>query len=134
MRKFYVLLSIMVLCICGIIGCQTWGRTGYTFEESDVIKITNRTDKFSSIKEIKDRKKIERTIQIIKSVEWSNKISKINNEADYSFWLEHKDGKDRLFNYNIWFDDNRTVIFDKKTGKYGLVPPEYETELRNLLD
>ncbi|MGZ0084373.1 hypothetical protein ACWNXI_01875 [Caldibacillus thermoamylovorans] len=134
MRKSYGLLSILLLCICGaVMFFQTSEKTDFNRKKAEVIRVTSRTENFSSIHEIRDKRKIDRIKEIMKFVEWSKAAKVDEDQPDYRFWLEHPKAKDRLFNYNIWFKKNHTMIFDKKTGKYGIVPSKYEMELKSLL-
>ncbi|ADI25438.1 hypothetical protein [Geobacillus sp. C56-T3] len=135
MKKLYSLLSILLLCVCGaVIFFQTSAKTDFNRKEVEVIRVTSRMEDFSSIYEIRDKRKVNRIIEIMKFVEWSKTAKVDEGQPDYRFWLEHPKTKDRLFNYNIWFKKNNTMIFDKKTGKYGVVPSKYETELKSLLN
>ncbi|MEB3751974.1 hypothetical protein EP10_002846 [Geobacillus icigianus] len=61
--------------------------------------------------------------EIMKFVEWSKAAKVDEDQPDYRFWLEHPKAKDRLFNYNIWFKENHTMIFDKKQENTGLFLP-----------
>lgn len=134
MRKRYGLLSILLLCICAaVVFFQTSEKTDFNRKETEIIRVASRMDNFSKIYEIRDKRKVNRIIEIMKFAEWSKTAKVDEGQPDYRFWLEHPKTKDRLFNYNIWFKKNNTMIFDKKTGKYGVLPSKYETELKRLL-
>ncbi|MFC0296878.1 hypothetical protein [Geobacillus jurassicus] len=72
MRKRYGLLSILLLCICGaVIFFQTSTKIDFNRKETEVIRVTSRVGDFSDIHEIRDKRKINRTIEILNLVEWS---------------------------------------------------------------
>lgn len=134
MNKFWALLSIIALSMSISTVFQHYIKGKEHNYTSDVIRIVDNEDKFSNIKEVKNSMKIKRINEILEEIEWSIDIQKPKKEPNYSFWLEHKGSNDRVKNYDIWFDDNFAIIFDKKNGKYGLVNDENVTELKNLLN
>ncbi|WP_096156472.1 hypothetical protein [Bacillus sp. FJAT-45066] len=93
--------------------------TGCTKEEtSELIKVADSTNDF---KEITNKKDISNIKDIMKRVEWKESLKRPSDKESYSFWLEKEGNKERLTNYEVWFEDNQTIVFDKLNGKLGLV-------------
>jgi hypothetical protein len=93
--------------------------TGCTKEEiKELIRVANSTNDF---KEISNKKDISNIKDIMTRVEWKESLKRPSDKESYSFWLEKEGNKERLTNYEVWFEDNQTIVFDKLNGKYGLV-------------
>ncbi len=121
MRKLYGLLSILrfMRMRSSDFLSNIKLKTDFNRKEVEVIRVTSRMEDFSSIHEIRDKRKVNRIIEIMKFVEWSKTAKVDEGQPDYRFWLEHPKTKDRLFNYNIWFKKNNTMIFDKNRKIWG---------------
>lgn len=103
-----------MLCVSLTSGCTK-------SEPKELIRIADFTERETKIKEITNEKNISQMNWVIEKVIWKEDIFRPKGKKEYSFWLEEVGGKERITNYDVWFEDRQTIIFDKTNGKYGVI-------------
>lgn len=109
--KKILILSVAALFLTAFTGCTKE-------EANELIKFVDSTNNF---KEITNKEEISNIKNIMKRVEWKDSLKRPSDKESYSFWLEEEGNNERLTNFEVWFADNQTIVFDKLNGKLGLV-------------
>lgn len=123
-------LSIYILICISLISCNTQNNV---FNKSQELIRYTTGDTLKAIKPIKNRKTINEIKNIVKTIKWSNEV--IHREDKYySFWIEKEGHKERMGMYDIWSNDEETIIFDEKRGKYGHVNLDNKDKLNEIFN
>jgi hypothetical protein len=111
---WFILIAIVVLVVMTLVFITN-------SEPNEYIKYTSKDNKvvpeFKTIKKKEDTNKIN---EIISKVYWTKEIAVPMGDSDFSFWTEKEGFKERLFDYDIWFNA-QLVVMDPKTNTYGFI-------------
>lgn len=86
-------------------------------DPKQLIRVTDSEPDIGVITSDKDMTDIKKMMDNVKWVEGT--LKKPNREEDYKFWLEEEGVEERLANYEVWYEDNQTIIFNSTNGKVG---------------
>ncbi|OPA73010.1 hypothetical protein BVG16_31130 [Paenibacillus selenitireducens] len=125
MKKLFFIFCLLAL----IMGCSNENRT-----VSELMRVADFTKGSVDVTEIYDKKEINKINEITNSLEWVDEAIETNGNPDYSFWLERKGVELRVKNYEIWFNQDKSVILDHVTVKYAFINGVNMDELKNLLE
>lgn len=125
MKKILIISCFLVL----VMGCSNEKETAL-----EIIKVANLTNRPIDYTKIYDEKEINKINEILNSLKWVDKAIETNGDPDYSFWLERKGVELRITNYEIWFNEDNSVIVDHIKFKYALIKGDNLKELKNSLE
>lgn len=110
----FILIAIVILVVMTLVLITN-------SEPNEYIKYTSKDYKvvpeFKTIKKKEDTNKIN---EIISKVYWTKEIAVPMGDSDFSFWTEKEGFKERLSDYDIWFNA-QLVVRDPKTNTYGFI-------------
>jgi hypothetical protein len=125
-KVYTVIISILISSILflSLTGCSE-------DTPKEIIRVTGSE---SDIELITNEKDIADIRKIMESVEWmEGTLNRPNREVDYQFWLEEEGVEERLANYEVWYEDSKTIIFNSTDGKVGEIKELDAQKLKQYL-
>jgi hypothetical protein len=126
LKKFKI--SILIIVCFSLIGCSLQNKASGNAQE--YIRYTSTY--MNDIKVIKSGKTVKKLKSMVNGIKWSDKVFTKPDSGVYSFWFEKEGIKERIGMFDLWSDQENTVIFDEQTGKYGLVSVDDKIMLKEI--
>jgi hypothetical protein len=121
-------ISILIIVCFSLIGCSVQNKASRNVQEYIRYTTTDKND----IKVINSEKTVNNLKSMVNSIEWSDKVFTKPDSGVYSFWFETESKKERIGMYDLWSNQENTVIFNEKTGKYGLLSVDDKIMLKEI--
>lgn len=130
-KKIIMSLATMIfLLIGGYLICIRGVGDKIVVEKSVLL-----SNKYELYKEIKDRKEVKRTNDILKTIHWENAKVSMVHQPDYQFHFENAKGKLNGTGYGLWIrpdkDKIELVVFNET--KYVQLDKEKSEELFKII-
>ncbi|MGJ7921749.1 hypothetical protein [Neobacillus sp. LXY-4] len=124
MRKALVLTSSIFLLI--LTGCIGGGN--------QLIRVADKMDPEPNLGVITNDKDISDIMEIVDKIEWKeDTLDRPNRDDDIEFWIEKEGVDERLANYEVWIEEDQTVIFNSVEGKVGQIKNVDAEKLKQFL-
>jgi hypothetical protein len=89
--------------------------------ENNTIHISSKNN--IGIVTIEKSKDVTSITEKLKEIEFTDENYNLVSDGgpDYKIWLDNKAEDERIMNFYFWQQDNKVIVFNTYSGKYGLI-------------
>lgn len=118
--RYGIILTIFIL----LVGCVS---------DEEMLRVFQFTESDAEVYELTEKEMVKKVMMIIDEVNWNKEVALPKRNQDYLLKFEKATNNELFGNYDIWFENDIVVVFDKLSGKIGTLSAKYEKELRTIL-
>lgn len=98
---------ILFFSLLGVLLVTSGCLNGMNGQKITVQKATGEENSFDDLKEVTQKKQVEKAIDIVKNANWENAKVEMEHYADYQFQFPFKNSsEDKIASYLLWISPN----------------------------